>query len=74
MTTIALICPKCKKVLHTEEESRYYSTSYGCTIACYSCGLSLIGVDLSVCARCGIAKKRERKCETKFTAFVKVVK
>ena len=70
MATINLICPKCKKILHTEDESRYYDDSYGCTIMCYQCALSLIGVDLSVCAKCREEKKTGNRCNQKFTAMV----
>jgi phage FluMu protein Com len=70
MTRIILVCPKCGKHLHEEDESRYYNDTYGCTITCTKCGLSLIGVDLSVCAHCPRVKREGHKYDIKFTTMV----
>ena len=70
MATIILICPKCGKKLHSEDASRYYNDMYGCTITCSVCNLSLIGVDLSVCAKCDSGKKERINCKIKYCAMV----
>ena len=70
MATIILVCPMCRNKLHTEEASRYYNDSYGCTITCHECNLSLIGVDLSVCAKCNPSKKSRMNCNIKYCAMV----
>jgi hypothetical protein len=70
MATIRLICPKCGKKLHVEDESRYYNRTYGCTIHCSTCDLTLIGVDLSVCHTCSADRKKQFKCKDKLVTMV----
>ena len=72
MTTIILVCPFCGNHLHTEDESRYFNNTYGCTINCDTCNKNLIGVDLSVCARCSPMKKERIRCKTKYCVLVKI--
>jgi hypothetical protein len=45
-------CPKCRKKLHQEPKESYYKDIFGCALSCHDCALSLIGVDISVCAVC----------------------
>jgi hypothetical protein len=73
MPSIILVCPKCGKKLYTEDEGRYYTNYHGCTITCDHCKLNLIGVDLSVCAKCDPEKKKRINCGIKYCAVVEKI-
>lgn len=63
-------CPKCGEKLYSENDvNRYYSREGGCFLFCDTCHLRLIGVDLSVCAKCERSERSD--CKKKYCTIVK---
>jgi len=63
-------CPKCGEKLYSENDvNRYYSQKGGCFLFCDTCRLQLIGVDLSVCAKC--ERRSKKDCVGKYCTIVK---
>jgi hypothetical protein len=67
--TIVHYCSKCGRKLYTENESKYYNSVHGCTLSCTKCGITLIGVDLSVCLKCD--KPMKPSCLTRYCSIIK---